>query len=98
MGIFTEMTACVTEEAIIYLYIIYNGVKAVTSPVFCTETLLDTEYISERWKTRLQVQLRALCEESGLSIVVEAEKGSTSFHLCLDKARRCDFEQMVSCV
>lgn len=42
--------------------------------VFCSETFLDAEYISQAWKTSLEIKLGALGQVCRLPVVVELEK------------------------
>lgn len=63
--------------------------------VLGTETLLHAEDISQAGEASLQVQLRALGEESRLAVVVQLEEGGSAFDLGLDKAGRGDFDEVV---
>jgi hypothetical protein len=40
--------------------------------------------------------LGALSEESRLSVIIQLEKGGTSFDLCLHETWRCNFQYAVS--
>jgi hypothetical protein len=63
--------------------------------VLCAETLLHTENIAETRKTRLEVELGALGEVRGLTVVVQLEEGCTSFYRCLHETWWCNLEEMV---
>jgi hypothetical protein len=66
---------------------------ATSVAVLRTETLLDTKHISKSGQTGLEIELRALSEESRLAVVVEAEQSGTTLHLGLNDAGRCDLQK-----
>lgn len=57
------------------------------APILSPKALLHTKHISERWQTRLQIQLRALRQERILAIIIQIEQRRAAFDLRLHETR-----------
>ena len=74
------------------------GQMTTSVALFRSEALLDAKDVSETRQASLEVELRALSEVGGLSVVAKFEESRSAFDLRLDHTGRSHFEKTESLV
>ena len=94
MCILAKMTASMTNKRV---STIAGSSRGKYSRNLWSESLLDAEHVSQRRQASLEVELRALCQERRLTVIIKFEKGSVAFDSRLHETRRGDLEQICLC-
>src|SRR6267154_1009695 len=67
-------------------------------PVFSTEALLDTEYVTKGRQTGFEIQLGTLREECRLTVIFQLEECCATLYLGLYQTRWCYLQKVVLCI